>query len=81
MFMAAAKALAELSPARLDARRNLLPPVNALREVAVAVAIAVAAQARREGLAAGIGEHAIADRVREKIWLPGYAPYQRIGSG
>ena len=79
--MAAAKALAELSPARLNARSNLLPPVNALREVAVAVAIAVATQARREGLAAGIGEHAIADRVREKIWLPGYAPYQRIGSG
>ena len=50
MFMAAAKALADLSPAKRDAGANLLPPVTALREVAVAVAIAVGKQALSEGL-------------------------------
>ena len=49
MFMAAAKALAALSPARNDTGSNLLPPVTALREVAIAVARATAFQARRDG--------------------------------
>ena len=38
MFMAAAKALAAMSPARNDTGSNLLPPVTALREVSIAVA-------------------------------------------
>jgi hypothetical protein len=59
---------------------GLLPPVSSLREVAITVAIAVAAQACRDGLTAGIGEDEVAELVRETIWLPGYAPYQRIGS-
>ena len=51
MFMAAAKALAAMSPARNDAGGNLLPPVTALREVSIAVARAVArAGAARKGL-------------------------------
>ena len=50
MFMAAAKALAALSPARNDTGSNLLPPVTALREVSIAVARATAFQARKEGL-------------------------------
>jgi malate dehydrogenase (oxaloacetate-decarboxylating) len=45
MFMVAAKALAEASPARRNANGNLLPPVTALRDVAVRVATAVALQA------------------------------------
>ena len=47
MFMAAAKALADLSPARHDKNGRLLPPVTELRKVALAVAVAVAKQARR----------------------------------
>ena len=50
MFMAAAKALAAMSPARNDTGSNLLPPVTALREVSIAVARATALQARKEGL-------------------------------
>ena len=50
MFMAAAKALAALSPARNDTGGNLLPPVTALREVSIAVARPTALQARKEGL-------------------------------
>src|SRR5581483_4557983 len=78
MFMAAAKALAELSPARTDPRANLLPPVRALREVATAVAIAVATQACREGLAEPLDAAAIEQRVHDKMWSPVYAPYERI---
>ena len=63
MFMAAAKALAALSPAKRDAHANLLPPVTALREVAVAVAIAVGKQAQRGRLDRRAGRR---DRSRDR---------------
>ena len=50
MFAAAAKALAEVSPAMRDSGASLLPPVSELRSVAVTIAKAVAIQARAEGL-------------------------------
>jgi malate dehydrogenase (oxaloacetate-decarboxylating) len=77
MLMAAAKALAGLSPARRDPNGNLLPPVTALRDVAVAVAIAVGEQACKEGLA-----HVtkIEDAVRDKMWTPRYLTYCKTGS-
>jgi malate dehydrogenase (oxaloacetate-decarboxylating) len=78
MFMAAARALAEASPARGDPSANLLPPVTALREVAVAVAVAVARQAEREGLAPPQGDDAaLAARIAAKMWTPRYRPYRR----
>ena len=49
MVVAAAKVLADVSPAARDAQASLLPPVAQLREVAFAVAQAVARQARAEG--------------------------------
>ena len=49
MFMAAAKALAAMSPAQHDPGGNLLPPVTALREVSIAVARATAMQALQRG--------------------------------
>jgi malate dehydrogenase (oxaloacetate-decarboxylating) len=55
MFMAAAKALASSSPARGNPKHNLLPPVSALREVAMTVALAVALQACKEGLGFPLG--------------------------
>ena len=78
MFMAAARAVAELSPARLDPRKNLLPPIGSLREVAAHVAIAVAKQACKEGVAGEASAERIEEMVRAKIWLPGYARYRRI---
>src|SRR5918993_2682338 len=51
MLMAAAKALAEISPARTDPCANLLPDVTDLRLVSYHVALAVASQAISEGLA------------------------------
>jgi malate dehydrogenase (oxaloacetate-decarboxylating) len=78
VFIAAAKALAELSPARLDPRKNLFPPVDSLRQVAVEVAKSVAAQAIREGLVDNVKEREVADKVNAKIWYPTYARYQRV---
>ena len=76
MFMAAAKALAAMSPARNDIGGNLLPPVTALREVSIRVAIAVALQARREGLT-DLAEDKIEPAIRAKMWSPHYLPYRR----
>src|SRR3954467_7037963 len=48
MLMAAARALADVSPARQNPNGNLLPPVPELRDVSLRVAQAVALQAREE---------------------------------
>jgi len=76
MFMAAAKALAALSPARNDTAGNLLPPVTALREVSIAVARATALQARKEGLT-DLAEGEIDAAIHAKMWSPKYLPYRR----
>lgn len=80
MFMAAAKALAAMSPAKTDLAANLLPPVTKLREVAIAIAIAVGQQAHAEGLTEGISADRIEDAVRAKMWTPQYLPYRRAGA-
>jgi malate dehydrogenase (oxaloacetate-decarboxylating) len=83
MFMAAAKALAALSPAKSlsqakgDPAGRLLPPVTALREVAVAVAIAVGQQAVAEGLSEGVTAGTVEAAVKAKMWTPRYRPYRR----
>jgi malate dehydrogenase (oxaloacetate-decarboxylating) len=79
MFMAAAKALAALSPARTDSAANLLPPVTALREVSIAVAQATALQAHKEGLTA-LGLDEIDPAIHAKMWSPQYLPYRRTRS-
>jgi len=79
MFMAAAKALADMSPAKRDSDANLLPPVTALREVATAVAIAVGKQAAREGLT-GVAADTVEAAVHAKMWTPRYRTYRRAGA-
>jgi malate dehydrogenase (oxaloacetate-decarboxylating) len=76
MFMAAARALADMSPAKNDPDANLLPPVTALREVATAVAIAVAKEAQAEGLT-DVPAERIEEVVRERMWSPRYMRYER----
>jgi malate dehydrogenase (oxaloacetate-decarboxylating) len=76
MFMAAAKALAAVSPARDDPNHNLLPPVTALCDVAFAVALATANQAHEEGLTQGVELDQIEAMIRAKMWSPRYLPYR-----
>jgi malate dehydrogenase (oxaloacetate-decarboxylating) len=77
MFIAAAKALAAISPAARDRRQNLLPPVRELRSVAVTVAAAVARQARAEGLCEDFDDTALDQLIARKMWEPVYRPYYR----
>jgi malate dehydrogenase (oxaloacetate-decarboxylating) len=77
MLMAAAQALAAVSPAKTDPKAHLLPPVAALREVSLAVALAVARQAFDEGLTQGIAADQIPGLVQSTIWQPHYVPYAR----
>ena len=76
MFMAAAKCLAELSPARHSKSGRLLPPVSELRSVSFAVAKAVARQAINDGVARPLDEQALGSRIRANVWEPAYLPYR-----
>jgi len=78
MFLAAARVIAELSPARRDPAANLLPPLVELRHISFQVAAAVAKQAIAEGLAEAGTEADIAAAVRTKMWEPIYARYRRL---
>ena len=72
LFIAAARALADLSPARTDPAANLLPPVTALRKAARAVAIGVAKQAMADGLIPKRAMAEIAAKIDGKMWTPVY---------
>jgi malate dehydrogenase (oxaloacetate-decarboxylating) len=80
MFMAAALALAELSPTKTDANAPLLPAINRLREVAAAVATKVARQAQKDGVAEDLGP-ALEIEVAKMMWVPEYRPYRRVEAG
>jgi malate dehydrogenase (oxaloacetate-decarboxylating) len=77
MFMAAALALAELSPAKQSADAPLLPPIGKLREVAAAVAKNVALQAQKDGVADEMGAKALEAQIEKMMWVPEYRPYRR----
>ncbi len=72
MFMAAARALADCSPARKDPAGALLPPLAESRRCSRAIALAVAAVAQREGLAASCTPEELERRVDAKMWQPQY---------
>lgn len=72
MFMAAARALAEMSPVHQDANGRLLPPLPRIREVSVYVAKAVAHTACNEGLATLCDEATLAARIDANVWEPLY---------
>jgi malate dehydrogenase (oxaloacetate-decarboxylating) len=78
MFLAAALAIADLSPARGDPLANLLPPLAELRKISFHVAIAVAKQASAEGLAPATADEDFAAAIRSKMWEPLYPTYRRL---
>ncbi|MGB8844142.1 MAG: malic enzyme-like NAD(P)-binding protein, partial [Terracidiphilus sp.] len=79
MIMAAAKALAALSPARADKSAPLLPPIAEARKTSLAVAEAVGMQAIADGVAEATIEASLADELRAYMWDPVYRDYERIG--
>jgi malate dehydrogenase (oxaloacetate-decarboxylating) len=77
MFLAAARAIAELSPARRSPDANLLPPLRDARAISFHVALAVAKQAEAEGLAQPLSDDARAAAIQDKMWEPVYPEYRR----
>jgi len=77
MFMAAARALADWSPARRDPAGALLPPLSESRQVSRSIALAVAARAVQDGLAGPHRAEELERLVDAKMWLPKYLPMKR----
>ena len=81
MFLAAARAIADLSPARHDPGANLLPPLAELRKISFHVAMAVAEQATAEGLTPATADQDLAAAINAKMWEPLYPIYRRVSAG
>jgi malate dehydrogenase (oxaloacetate-decarboxylating) len=76
MFIAAARALSDLSPALKDPMAPLFPDLEEIRDVSKHVAIAVAVQAQKEGLAPQSSTEAIVSKVESNMWEPKYLKYR-----
>ena len=77
MFLAAARALAELSPARSDPTAALLPPLEQIVPVSRRVAAAVAAEAQAGGLIAPGPAEDLDRRIAARWWEPRYQRMRR----
>jgi len=78
MIMAAAKALAQLSPAREDSTKPLLPPVGDARKVGLIVGEAVGKQAIADDVAGIEDPGELNEQLHAYAWEPVYLPYERI---
>ncbi|MES0828458.1 NAD-dependent malic enzyme [Ruegeria sp. SCP11] len=72
MFMAAAEALAALSPAKSDRTASLLPDVEDIRQVSRAIAFAVGQQAQLDGVAPKSTSDELKAAIDAKFWIPQY---------
>ncbi|HEU4388734.1 MAG TPA: NAD-dependent malic enzyme [Blastocatellia bacterium] len=79
MFVAAARALAEFSPALQDPVEPLYPRLERVREVSKQVALAVGAEAQRAGLANKTTPAELDRLVTARMWTPHYVRY-RLGT-
>jgi len=77
MFVAAARSLAEFSPALHDETASLFPALEEVRRVSRRVALAVAMEAQTAGLAERTTREEIEQRIDEKMWTPRYVPFKR----
>lgn len=77
MFMAAAKALADCSPAKTNPNANLLPPFSQIRDVSKHVALAVAKEAIHSGLADEAKKTDLETHIQDMMWIPEYLPYKK----
>lgn len=78
MFVAAARALSAVSPARQDPTASLYPSLTGVRDVSRAVAQAVAAEAVRSGLAAPLSADEQAARIAATMWTPAYPRVRKM---
>ncbi|MBX3280360.1 MAG: NAD-dependent malic enzyme [Acidobacteria bacterium] len=82
MFVAAARALAEASPALSDPMAPLFPPLAEVRRVSLLAAAAVAKEAARldlvEPAIAAMSDEALLQHLAAHMWAPRYARYRRV---
>jgi malate dehydrogenase (oxaloacetate-decarboxylating) len=72
MLLAAARVLAEHSPALEDAAASLLPALTDVRKAAAEIAFAIGLEAQRAGVAPTTTEEELRDRVTASQWTPAY---------
>lgn len=72
MFIAAARALSEYSPANKDPHASLYPAVEDVREVARGVALAVGKAAQQAGVAEQSSAEELERRITASMWTPQY---------
>jgi malate dehydrogenase (oxaloacetate-decarboxylating) len=72
MMLAAARALAENSPALKDSSASLLPPLTDIRRVAAEIAIAVGVAAQKDGVASQVSIEELRQKVHSAQWGPAY---------
>jgi len=72
MFVAAARALAEFSPALKERDAPLYPKLERVRDISRAVAIAVAIEAQKQGLAEKCSYDELEEKVSTLMWWPEY---------
>ncbi|MCT8973089.1 NAD-dependent malic enzyme [Microbaculum marinisediminis] len=72
MFMAAAEALMEVSPALSDPHGSLLPPLKDIRTVSRHIAVAVARQAQQDGVADPMTPEKLEQAIDQTMWTPAY---------
>jgi len=72
MFIAAARALSECSPARKNPTASLYPRIEDVREVSRRVALAVGLAAQQVGVADQTTPEELERRVTEQMWEPHY---------
>jgi malate dehydrogenase (oxaloacetate-decarboxylating) len=76
MMIAAARTLAEYSPALKDSSAPLLPALTSLRDLAVEIAFAVAQEAARSGVAPVLDSvSGLGSQILAKQWSPAYPVY------
>ena len=76
MFMAAAIALKECSPAVKDVHDSLLPALTEIRSVARHIAVAVGREAQRQGVADVTSAEELERRISDTMWTPEYLSYK-----
>lgn len=81
MFFAAARALAEMSPALKDPDASLFPDLGTVRDVSRRVALAVGKTAQSQGHADAVSPEELDRRINAKIWTPRYARYRLLSQG
>lgn len=77
MFMAAAEALSDCSPALNDPQASLLPALSGIRSVSNKIALAVARQAQEDGVAEKISRDVLDQKIKNIIWEPRYQEIKR----